>query len=244
MNLEQLKVLGLTAGEIKVYSAILNIGSSSINNIHEKVGMERRAIYDIINKLIEKGLISYTVERGKRTYQCAPTKKIKEEIKRKKDDLEQLEKQLPDIESIYNASKPKINVEIFRGKEGLKSLFEDLLNYKDNYFIAGRWYVAQEMPEYWTNYNKRRIEAGVAWNILALQDAPKPPTNKLFYYRYLPKEFTGGPAIIWIYGNNVVQVLWSQGYFAFKIENKEIAENYMKYFKYLWDNVAKNPKSI
>ena len=47
-DMEELKVLGLTKGEIKVYSAILNIGISTLNNIHEKTGIERRAIYDII----------------------------------------------------------------------------------------------------------------------------------------------------------------------------------------------------
>ena len=55
MELQELRILGLTNGEIKVYSAILHMGSSTINNIHEKTGMERRAIYDILNKLIEKG---------------------------------------------------------------------------------------------------------------------------------------------------------------------------------------------
>ena len=36
MQLELLKELGLSDGEIKVYSAILHIGISSVNKIHEK----------------------------------------------------------------------------------------------------------------------------------------------------------------------------------------------------------------
>ena len=111
MDLKELEILGLTRGEIKVYSAILHIGSSSINNIHEKTGMERRAIYDIINKLIEKGLISYTTERGKRTYQCAPISRIREEIKNKKEELEKFEKTIPQIEEIYKSKKQKMNID-------------------------------------------------------------------------------------------------------------------------------------
>lgn len=64
--IEELKALGLTEGEIKVYSAILNLGIATINKIHEKTGLERRTIYDVINKLIEKGLISYTTENKKK----------------------------------------------------------------------------------------------------------------------------------------------------------------------------------
>lgn len=239
MELQELRILGLTQGEIKVYSAILHIGSSSINNIHEKTGMERRAIYDILNKLIEKGLISYTIEQGKRTYQCAPLNRLKEEIKHKKEELDKFEKIIPEIENIYRSYKPKISFEIFRGKDGIKSVFEDMLNYEDNYFIGGRWYAVKEMPAYWAHYDKRRIEAGVRWHNLVLHDAPETPTKKLVSVRVLPKDFSGSPTIIWIYGNKVVHIIWSPEFIAFMMESKDIAENYKKYFKYLWTNVAK-----
>lgn len=239
MELQELKILGLTQGEIKVYSAILHIGSSSINNIHEKTGIERRAIYDILNKLIEKGLITYTVEQGKRTYQCSPPNKLKEGIKYKKEELDKFEKIIPEIENIYKSAKPKISFEIFKGKEGIKAVFEDMLNYKDNYFISGRWYVEKEMPAYWAHYDRRRIEAGVKWHNLVLHDAPETPTKKLIYVKELPKDFSGNPTIIWIYGNKVVHVIWSPEFIAFMMESKDIAENYKKYFKYLWEKVAK-----
>lgn len=239
MELSKFKVLGLTNGEIKVYSAILNSGSSTINRIHENTGLERRGIYDIINKLIEKGFITYTVEKGKRVYQSAPPNRIKEEIEQRIEALKDFEEIVPEIESIYNSSKSEINLEVFRGKEGIKSIFEDMLNYKDNYFIGGRWYVAKEMPIFWAHYDKRRIKMGIRWHNLVLHDAPKTPTKRLVYVKKLPDEFSGSPAIIWIYGNKVVNVVWSRNFFAFMIESKEIAENYMKYFKYLWDKVAK-----
>ena len=242
MNLKELKTIGLTNGEIKVYSAILNIGSSAVNNIHEKTGLERRAIYDILNKLIEKGLISYTVEKGKRTYQCSPMNKLKEEASKRKKELEKFERLIPDIEKIHNSSKPKTNIEIFRGKEGIKSVFEDLLNYKKGYFIGGRWYVTKEMPVFWSHYNKRRIKKRMEWYNLVLHDAPKTPTRKYVYVKFLPPEFSGSPSIIWIYGNKVVNLLWGAELFAFMIESKEIADNYKKYHRYLWTKVAQSKK--
>ena len=75
MNLEYLQKIGLTAGEIKVYNAVLELGISSLGKIQEKTGIERRNIYDILNKLIEKGLISYTIEKGKKTFQAKLPKK-------------------------------------------------------------------------------------------------------------------------------------------------------------------------
>ena len=239
MNIAALKELGLSEGEVRVYSAILEIGISTINKIHEKTGIERRNIYDIINKLIEKGLISYTTEKGKRTYQCANPNRLLEEISKKEEKLQELKKQIPDITKVYESSKPEITAEIFRGKEGIKAIFEDMLGYKEIYWIGGRFYIVKELPHYWPNYNKRRIKAGVKWHNLVLRDAPKPPTDKLISFKVLPKDFSGSPAIIFAYGNKVGNILWSKEFFAFVMESKEIAENYKRYHKYLWDNVAK-----
>ena len=241
MKLEELHVLGLTNGEIKVYSAILNIGISTINKIHEQTGFERRAIYDIINKLIEKGLVTYTVEKGKRTYQCAPPNKLREEINKRIALLDNLEKLLPSIENIYQASKPEINVEVFRGKEGIKAVFEDTLNYKEVRFIGGGWYVVKEMPFYWHTYNKRRIIHGTKWYNLVRYEMRKMkiPSGKLTYVKILPKEFSGTPSLIWIFGNKVANVVWGDTLFAFVIESQEIADNYKMYHHYLWNKVAK-----
>ena len=56
--------------------------------------------------------------------------------------------------------------------------------------------------------------------------------------RFLPKEFSGNPAVVGIFGNKVVNFLFTEDFFAFVIESKEIAENYGAYHKYLWNNVA------
>ena len=41
-----------------------------------------------------------------------------------------------------------------------------MLNYKENYFIGGGWYIVKRFPYYWTKYNKRRIELG--YDVLAV----------------------------------------------------------------------------
>ncbi len=55
----------------------------------------------------------------------------------------------------------------------------------------------------------------------------------------LPKEFSGNPTVICIFGNKVVNFILDKELFAFVIECKELADNYRRYHKYLWNNVAK-----
>ena len=59
------------------------------------------------------------------------------------------------------------------------------------------------------------------------------------HIKFLPKEFSGSPTVVGIYGNKIVNFLFGENLFAFVIESKELSENYKRYHKYLWEKVAK-----
>lgn len=246
MELTELKELGLTQGQIKVYNAILELGISSLNAIQEKTGLERRGIYDIINKLIEKGMITYTIEKGKRTYQCAHPSRILDKIKNKEKKLDSLKQKVPKIADLFDLSKPDIRAEVFRGKEALKSLHEESLQYKEQYWIGGNsgveYKVDTDMKNWFAHWNKRRAKKKVMMYDLVdfgtFLEGLKPndiETHKKEYYKYcqLPEHFKS-PMVILIFGDKVAQILWGRQPFAFVLESKEIKESFMKYFHYFW----------
>lgn len=244
MALEILKKIGLSEGEIKIYSALLDLGKAPLNKIHEKTGIERRNIYDILNKLIERGLVSYVLENKRKLFQISHPNKIIGYVEEKKQELDrvkkEMEKEIPSMIEKFGFKKPEINAEIYRGVEGIKAIWEDMLNYKESYFIGGGWYIIKKLPHYWANYNKRRIKSGVRWYNLSRYETKKEgiPEKRLISVKFLPEEFSGNPNVIFIYGNKMANVLWAEEFFAFVIESKEIAENYKKYHQYLWKKVA------
>lgn len=245
MELEFLGKIGLSKGEVKVYGAILDFGKCSINKIHENVGIERRNIYDILNKLIDKGLISYVMENKKRLFQITHPNKILGYIDEKEGDLEKtrekIKEKIPDMLQKFESKKPEIKAEIYRGKEGIKAVWEDMLNYKENYFVGSGRYAMKLMPNFWENWNKRRIKLKVKWyNLLREEMKKEVKAEKYEFIKFLPKEFSANPVVIFIYGNKIANVLWGTDFFAFVIESKEINEYYRKYHKYLWENVAKS----
>lgn len=245
MELEFLGKIGLSKGEVKVYGAILDFGKCSINKIHENVGIERRNIYDILNKLIDKGLISYVMENKKRLFQITHPNKILGYIDEKEGDLEKtrekIKEKIPDMLQKFESKKPEIKAEIYRGKEGIKAVWEDMLNYKENYFVGSGRYAMKLMPDFWENWNKRRIKLKVKWyNLLREEMKKEVKAEKYEFIKFLPKEFSANPVVIFIYGNKIANVLWGTDFFAFVIESKEINEYYRKYHKYLWENVAKS----
>jgi sugar-specific transcriptional regulator TrmB len=62
MELNYLKELGLSKGQIEVYGAVLDLGIGTINKIQEKTGIERRNIYDVLDKLVEKEPINVLIQ--------------------------------------------------------------------------------------------------------------------------------------------------------------------------------------
>lgn len=243
MELENLKELDLSNGQIRVYSAVLELGISTLNKIQEKTGIERRNIYDILNKLIEKGLISYTVEKGKRTYQCTHPNKIFEEIKKKKQSLNILESQVPQIISFFEQVKPDIRAEVFRGNEALKAVMEDVLTYKASYWIGGNSGVESTPLKNWfKHWMARRVKKKhILYDLVdygTFLEGLKPKDIKIHkknYYKYhsLPKALRS-PMVVVIFGNKVAQILWRKQSFAFVLESAEIKESFMKYFYYFW----------
>lgn len=244
MDLDILRKLGMSDGEVKVYKALLEIGVSSINSLHEKVGMDRRNIYDILNKLIERGLVSYSEENGKRTFRISSPDKIVSYIDEKKSDLDgikaEVEKVLPSMQEMFESKKQGIFTEVFKGAEGLKAVWDDMLNYDAIYWIGSGLYVPDRFPAYWNDWNKRRIKKGVKSNHLFRYEKRDAVSKKMFTSaRFLPKEFSGSPTVTAVYGNKVTQMLFGEKILAFVIQSTELADNYKKYHKYLWDNVAK-----
>ncbi|MEK6894448.1 MAG: helix-turn-helix domain-containing protein [Nanoarchaeota archaeon] len=244
MIAESLKKLGLSEGEIKVYSSLLDNGSLPINSIHERTGIERRNIYDILNKLIEKGLVSYINENKRRSFQVSSPNKIISYICEKKDYLEEIkqevDKEMQVLMDKFKLKRANINAEIFRGYEGIKAIWEDMLNYDNLYWIGSGRYIPKKFPNFFENWNKRRIKKKIMlFNLMRhelREQTKKMPMEEL---KFLPKEFSANPTVICIYGDKVVNFLFGEDIFAFLIESKDLAHNYRIYYKYLLEKVAK-----
>ena len=246
MSLDILRKIGLSNGEIKIYLAILDIGETNINSIHERTGIERRNVYDILNKLIKRGLISYINKNKKKLFKISSPNKIIDYISEKEDELNTIKKEvkleLPNLIEKFKLKKPLLNATIYEGKEGIKTVWEDMLNYKETYWIGSGRYVPKLMPVWFSNWNNRRIKLKVKWYNLCRYEQ-KSEIKKFFSYekiKFLPKEFSVNPVVICIYGNKVANFVFTDYPFIFVIESKELAENYKRYHSYLWDKVAKS----
>ena len=84
-ELSALEELGLSEAEAKVYLALLETGSTLAGPIIKKTALHRGTTYQILQRLIEKGLVSYVIKSGKRYFEATDPKHFKTLLKEKEE---------------------------------------------------------------------------------------------------------------------------------------------------------------
>ncbi|MBT3464130.1 hypothetical protein HOD20_03450 [archaeon] len=233
--LNLLKDIGLTQREAEVYIALLKMGKSSVLDISKNVKIHRTNIYDNLENLIEMGLAKFIVENDKKYYSITHPNMILEVLNERKLRFKDI---LPGMISEYSKEKSKTEASILRGKDGLKSIFEDYLRVKETIYMYGVPLLAPDLIKYYLpGYHKRRIKKKITNKVIFNYNAKNRMKfiNSLNYSKgkYLPKEFDS-PASTTIYGQNISIILWTEDPLIVSVKNKQIAESYKSFFDFLW----------
>lgn len=133
--LNDLENIGLTEKEARVYLATLELAQSSVQDIAKKAGVNRTTTYVILDSLITKGLAS-TYQKEKKIYYMAESPETlgsvfalqKKEIEEKQKYMQTL---LPELRAIYNRQEDKPTVRFFEGKEGLRTMINEMMSCRD-----------------------------------------------------------------------------------------------------------------
>jgi len=145
MNTEILEELGLTKNESLIYLALLELGSAQVSKIASKTNLNRANMYNTINSLIKRGLISYVIKNNIKHFTAAKQIRLLEILKEKQGKLQTI---LPELESIEKIPE-KIKVEIYEGKEGAKAFFSDMAKTTSEVVAFGVTGIAYDILEYY-----------------------------------------------------------------------------------------------
>ncbi len=242
MNKQLLREIGLSDVEIKVYLSLLSLGSTSAGKIIEQTNLHRKNTYDALNRLMEKGLVTYVLERHRKYFQPKDPDILLRFLEEKKNKIskqqQELEEDLPLLKKQFLTLPQEIESEIYRGLEGIKTILKECLNAREVLFIGATGAVEDRLPYFWPQYNKEREKKKVLWKLLLVHEARHKQITQSKYYQYkiLPK-ILSGPNVIYIYEDTIANVLWLEKPMAFVIKHRSLAESYRKYFNYLWKTI-------
>lgn len=229
-GMEDLKQAGLTENESKVYLALIDLGPCLAGQISRKTGLHRRTVYDTAEMLIKKGLASYILQNNRRLFQATNPSRLMEMIQEKKNLIAPI---VSDLLQKYSKTKEKEETNFYKGKEGLKSVFEDQLNAKEILVLGASAKAYEILRFYFKWYDKKRKQKKIKARIIAQSRDVKKDKIPVAEIRYLPEKYAN-PVSVNIYGDKTAIILWASQPFAIVIKNKEVSEGYRNYFELMW----------
>src|SRR3989338_10108245 len=119
---ETLKSLGMTQNEIEVYITLLNKNELSVNEIGNKSGLHRQVCYDALDRLLEKGFVSYITKNSKKFFKALNPEKILDYLEEKKQEVNSI---LPELNTLFKTEKEETNVEVIKGKMVFRTIYND-----------------------------------------------------------------------------------------------------------------------
>lgn len=248
MNEKLLEEIGLTKGEIKVYLTLLKIGETTTGKIIEYAGISSGKIYEILDKLVKKGLVSYIIKEKTKYFEAADPNRILdflyEKEKKLKQEEEQLKKEIPLLQEIRQSTKTKHDTTLFRGFKGIQTaIFEALddIDSREEVFAIGvRSGKKQQYNILWEKWHNQRIKRKIKSRLIFSDK------NTEYYYAFKKMKLTEvgviqgeTPSAVTILGNRVLIFNYGEEPSCLSITDKEIADSFKVFFNIMW-KVAKS----
>ena len=236
---ERLTQAGLSGNEAKIYLELLKRGSINASELAKKAGLDRTITYQVLNNLIEKGLVNYIFKEHKKYFSATKPANLLRPIKEQEDFVRNI---IPDLEKIEKLKEVKQYVEVYEGKSGLKVLFEEILTAKELCFFGAtgksydvlRWGMERIEKEFVKKGIKgrgiasRRIK-GLRWSKLKNMKLRyvEGGESRSTSFGILDKEKIG------------IICLEQEKPLIIMIRNEFIAETLQNYFEFMWKNSEK-----
>lgn len=226
-----LQKFGLEEPEARTYLALLDLGEATATKLAEQAGLGRVHIYQITTRLIEKGLASFIIKNNVKYFTAANPETLLKTLEEKEQDLKKI---LPELKARQKLIQLDTKVEVYRGTEGINTIFRMILQEKEDYYMLGGGdEVCHGDFETLIKIFLKRAE-----NLKIKGYLLERTTSGFFMgaqetYRFLPPEYFSSTTLT-IFGNKVVTFVWTKPYYAIVVENEEVARSNLATFQYLW----------
>lgn len=236
MDTSILEDIGLTQGEIKVYLALLESGPTTAGKILKKANIQNSVFHFCVNRLIEKGLVSYVKKNKFRIYQAADPDNFLIYLKDKEKQVENL---LPELKEKQTLAEEKQEVELFEGMKGvitlMNTLIEDAKKGQEFLFFAPDLEKSEEIQKFYEKYDVKRKSKGLITKGIAPRNL-KPLFDKR---TYLQMKYTDSPvpANSGTCNDKMAIIAWGEKPTGVLIHSKHIVEKQQEFFNSLWNSL-------
>jgi sugar-specific transcriptional regulator TrmB len=236
----ELKKIGLTSNEAKVYKILLENGEIAAGPIVKKLNMHRQVIYDALNGLISKNLVANSIIGKTNHYKITNPKNILDNIKVQERIAGNL---IEEINKKLVGQTKRQEIKIYEGEKAYREL---VLRNDERMPVNSELYILACLAE---KHTKMLEVGGTLKKSNELREKKNIKTKLLFSEeyrqeakslkrvnrecRFLKQEYTT-PISIQIWHDSVTLISFGADVVAVQMESQDIHDAYLGYFKLLW----------
>ncbi len=236
----ELKQLGLTDNEIKVYLTLLEIGENTVGPIINKLKIHRQVAYDALEGLEKKNFVDRIIKAKRYHYRVSNPKNVLDEIKRRENIANNL---IPEINKKIKGQKRGQEIKIYEGEKAFRELIlkndEKMPPNSKTYIVTGnteKYLNIMKISKAFEKSKKIREKKKVATKIIYTEnqrEESKKVDRKYYQCKYLSHEYASPTAFqVWL--ESVSLFSYGSEIFIIEIKNKDFRDAYLNYFNLLW----------
>lgn len=250
MDLKVLEEIGLTQGEIKVYLALLKLGSTRTGKLSAIAKVSSSKVYKILDRLERKGLAGHVLKGEIKYFVAMKPERILDYLDEKQKNLDKkrevIENILPKLKKQYEFPEKKSEATIYDGFKAVTNFFRNILDELKpggTYYIIGANYGENypELRRFFYKHHQKRGSKKIKVKMLANHDERgklEKTTMVRAEIRYLPQYLISNMEVVF-YKNKVFIALFTKDPKGILIESEEAVKNFRTYFNAFW-KIAKS----
>ncbi|MBU3668434.1 MAG: HTH domain-containing protein [Candidatus Taylorbacteria bacterium] len=243
MDIKQsLAQYGLTNNEIEVYIFLLSNRDIPAYEIARQTRIPRTTVYNTLEALEAQGIISSWKKNGVKHFSAESPERLSRILKQKQEILSSI---LPDMLNIYEHESIHPSTKIYIGKEGVKHVFENILDIVKRknigeLFVFSDYHLTEQLPKYFNDWRKRKNKTGAFTYLIVPPGTPKNEdytSNQFRESRMMPDSFPFEGSVD-ICGSHVAFFSFREGeMYAVTVDSDIVASMLTLFFKYIWSTL-------
>lgn len=245
---EDLKKLGLSWNETKVYLSLVKIGETPVGGIINDLKVHRQIIYNALDELEKRNMVTKTLRNKVNHYKITDPEILVENIRQQELIASRVSRR---IEEELKQTKKEHEINIYNGKENIRRFFIKIFKEEPigstYYILGGQGKRLEEVlgeKFFYGEYDRIRKERNLhSKNILNetfrkdIGDFYKKLDTSIRETRYVSFENIN-PIITLIHDKSACFMSLAEELFVIEIRNKSLRDAQLQHFNLLW-NIAK-----
>lgn len=245
---DQLQVAGLSEREARVYLTALSLGSATAQEIAHASQITRTTVYNVIDGLLEMGLVSSIERKAGKVFVAEPPEVIVQMLKNQADELvrsiDAMEDMLPELMALEKSIEHRPRMYMYEGKEGIRQLSRRYEECSGDFFEIVPYDALRSFIEAheFEGHRERLTHNRIKGRILIVAD--KPPVESMrqmhvrhgWHVRYVPSDEAPITGQVSVKGDEVYGVAFEGVPVGVVIENPPLAQSLRTVFDLAWNS--------